>query len=478
MRTPLQKFTNFINQLLPHETKYLLSIQQFDDPERLQILKLVDYNAQHIEQFTPYDISIDKRKYNHLKNWISSRLNAIDVDHQFNWFLEIEQKIRTDTIRPIEEKLLLKAIREYQHPSFSFTKFYELVRQYRHFLLIRLRYEDHRLADEFVKHYKASYLQAKEIFEKLHDATIDIVGQYSGKCSDSKQWEGWLTEVFFNEQLEGHLRYLAMVRMVFIAHNYKRYDTLRSKFDYLDLQFQAGKYYSKRLLLNYYNNRLMLHSNFKEYDQAVYFGYLSIRAKTHDYILYINNLCAVLLRLKRNQEALELMQGTLNEAKNTKNFHNRVGFIAFYMKALNKNGLSKRAENYGDSFLMAFSKEVIKFRWHLFFTVYLETLLHRNACKKLIKTIKKYRLKERDKAYQSKSHYVPVIPIFQLVADCREGNISIECLSDQILNYLDQFQFKPEKIQTLHAHLEVAQKVVPEIRGLLRGSMATSISEG
>ncbi len=39
MRSKLQKFTEFANTLLPHETAYLLEIQQFDDKAKLAILQ-------------------------------------------------------------------------------------------------------------------------------------------------------------------------------------------------------------------------------------------------------------------------------------------------------------------------------------------------------------------------------------------------------------------------------------------------------
>ena len=143
MRSKLQKFTDFTNTLLPHETQYLLSVQQFHDKDRLTILQRIDHNAHHITQFTPYDTSIDKRKYNHLKNWIVERLSAIDVDQQLSWMLETEQKILTDCIDREAEKKLLKMIRSDQQGVF-FNSFYELVQHYRHFLLIRLRYQDHQ----------------------------------------------------------------------------------------------------------------------------------------------------------------------------------------------------------------------------------------------------------------------------------------------------------------------------------------------
>ncbi len=463
MRNQLQKFTDFANSLLPHETEYLLHVQQLKDEERLKILQLVDYNAHHIGQFTPYDTSIDKRKYNHLQNWIQARLREIDVDEQFNRMLDMEQKIMTDSIRAEEEKDLLKSIRNYEHPTFYFSKFYEVVEHYRHFLLIRMRYNDHRLADDFLKTHRQNYLRAREVHEKLHDATLDIVGQYSGDGVESRQWEEWLTRVFYHPNLEGHIRYLALVRLVFISHNYRMYDLLREKFDFLDGEFSKGRYYSKRHLLNYYNNRLMLHSNFREYDRAVHFGYLSIRSKTHDYLFYVNNLCAVLMRLNRNQEALELMKKASAEAKKTKNFHSRVGYVAFYMEALNKNGLYKNAEGYGDSFLKAYAKEVLQYRWHLFFTVYLESLMHQGQHEKLLKIAQKYQLLERDKSYQANAGYLPAIPLYVSAAQFREGQLSRQELLHAMMTCEEQYRNDPERLAAYKKWLANFKAWVPEV---------------
>ncbi|MEO1627286.1 MAG: hypothetical protein AAFV25_19190 [Bacteroidota bacterium] len=461
MRSPLSKFTDFTNRLLPNETAYLLSVQKFQDEDRLDILQRVNYNAHHIDQFTPYNTSIDKRKYNHLQNWISTRLKAIDVDEQFSQMLDWEQKIMTDSIQITEEKVLLKQIKNYQHPSYFFSKFYELIEHYRHFLLIRLRYADHQLTNDFLDSHRANYLQTRQIKEKLHEASLAIVGQYSGKGDESEQWEGWLSEIFYNENLEGQIRYMALVRLAFICYNYRRYDSLREKFDYLDKKLAQGFYYSKRLLVNYYNNLLMLHSHFREYEQAAYYGYLSVRAKTHDYLLYANNLCAVLLRLKRNQEALELMKKASVEAKRTKNFHNRISFVAFYMEALNKNGLSKNAEQYGDSFLQAYAKEILQYRWHLFFSVYLETIFQQGHFEKLLKTIQKYRLQERDKAYRSNANYLPILPLYIEASRFAEGNLSKKTFFHRLTAILKDFDVHNNS--TLRQLLEGLRMRVPDL---------------
>lgn len=461
MRSPLRKFTDFTNTLLPNETAYLLSVQNFEDKDRLTILQLVDYNAHHIDQFTPYDTSIDKRKYHQVKNWISARLKAIDVDEQFNRMLDWERKIMTDSIQAEDEKELLKSIRNYHHPTFFFSKFYELIEHYRHFLLIRLRYNDHQLADEFLNTYNAAYLQSRQIKEKIHDASLAIVKQYSGEGEESEQWKGWLSEIFINESLEGQIRYLALVRLVFICHNYRKYDLLRTQFNYLDKKLAQGHYYSKRLLLNYYNNRLMLHSHFREYDRAVYYGYLSVRAKTHDYLLYVNNLCAVLLRLNRNQEALALMKDASSEAKKTKNLHNQIGFVAFYMEALNKNGLCKNAEQYGDSFLKGYAKEILKYRWHLFFSVYFESMFRRGHFEKLLKMVKKYAIRDQDQAYRMNANYLPIIPLYIEASRLAEGDISKSEYFETMDTFLSHYDL--QRNMALRHVLEGLKHRIPEV---------------
>ena len=358
MRMKLQKFTEFANTLLPHETAYLLSTQQFEDDIKLGILELIDYNCNNIRQFTPYDPAIDKRKYSNLKNWIAERLEAIDVDARFDWMSRLERQVMTDSIEPQEEKQLLKAIREYDKLDFYFTKFYELVEIYRHFLLIRMRHAHHKVADDFLKHYRQKYEESKATGERIHEATLDIVNQYSENSAQSIHWENWLTEVFYNEELDGLNRYLALVRLTFVYFNYRQFEKLREKYNNIDQLFKDGQYYSRRILLNYYANRVMLHTKFQEYDKAEYYGYLSIREKNSDYIHYVNNLSAVLLRQKKYQDALQLMRSAYPEMKNTPSFHNRIGFVAFYLKCLNYNQQYKNAENYAESFLQAYKKEI------------------------------------------------------------------------------------------------------------------------
>ena len=437
MRQKLQKFTNFTSSLLPHETKFLLHVQQFQDPTRLDILEEVHQNCLKVDQDIDYDTNLDKRKYSNLKKWIIQRLEDVDVDVHYEWMTEMDRQIMTDSLGPQEEKQLLKAIKTYTYPSFYFMKFYELARNYRHFLLIRMRYADHDLVDSFLKSFKEKYNLAREVNDRIHEATTDIVRQYAENSAESKKWESWLTDVFYDESQDGMNRFLALVRLIFIGFNYRQFEQLKEKFDYLDQKFEQGEFYSKRILLNYYSNRLLLHSHFREFDRAAYYGYLSIRVKNYDYIYYVNNLAAVLLRQRKNAEALRVMKDAYPEMKETQSFHNRIGFVSFYIKSLAANDRFKSAENYAESFLRAYKKEVLEYRWHTFFSAYLEILLSQKKYKKMIRIVRQNHLLELDKKQKERANYLPTIAWYFAVAEIKEQNMLENKFSAIVIDYLE-----------------------------------------
>lgn len=463
MRNKLQTFTDFADALLPHETEYLLSNQQFEDKVKLRILERVHENSQRTGEKLPYDVSIDKRKYSHLKNWINDRLKAIDVDARFEWMIQTEQQIMTDSIEPAAEKRLLKSISRYKRPCFFFTKYYELAENYRHFLLIRMRYEDHKIVDAFLRKFRESYLRSKDVNDKIHTATADIVEHYSGNQKESLQWEEWLSDVFYDESLDGLNRYYALVRLTFLFLNYRRYDNLLDKFDYLDTRFKEGKYYSKRILLNYYHNRMLVHTKFKEYDKATHFGYLSIRTRVKDALLYVNNLSAILLRQNRPAEALEVLKSASQDMKETKNFHNKIGYVAFYVKCLNQLKKYKNAENYSDVFLRAYRNEIFAYRWHLFFSSYLESVLLQEKYARLCKVARKYKLLERDSKYRDKAVYLPVIPWYIQVARYKLEQINTQELSHFMQESLREIEKDTDKLSLIQNMVNLVKPLAPNV---------------
>lgn len=472
MRDKLQKFTAFAAELLPHETAYLLSVQQFEDDVKLDILKLVHDNASRIKLQIPFDTSIDKRKYSNLKTWIETRLAEVDVDERFDWLSLMERKIMTDAIEPAEEKQLLKAIRSYETLDFYFMKFFELVEFYRHFLLIRMRYAQHQVANEFLKKFRQRYNESKRVFERLHDATEDIVNQYSKNSAQSLHWENWLTEVFHNEHLDGLNRYYALIRLSFIYFNYRNYEKLIEKYDYIDQLFSQGTYYSRRLLLNYYGNRLLLHSRKQEYDKAEFYGYLSIRHKTSDYIFYVNNLAAILMRQKKYVEALQLMRSAYPEMKTTAGMHNRIGFVGLYLRCLNHNNQYRSAENYAESFLSVYRKEVFEYRWHIFFASFLEALLKQEKYAKILKITRKHQLLEREAQYRKHANYMPTILWYHAVSMYKESLYTKDELEQALYESLSKMDNIGEKKPQLSELFEEVYPAIPGIVNRLRERLA------
>lgn len=463
MRRKLQTFTAFANSLLPHETAYLLSIADLEDKKKLGILELVHKNSSQINQFTPYDTYLDKRKYSNLKSWIQKKLAQVDIDEHYEWITQIDQIITTDRITPQEEKNLLKVIRKYQHPTFFFRRFYEVIQTYRNFLLIRLRYEDYKLVDRFLEEYEAAYLESNRVHNQMHQATQDIINQYAANSAESIQWERWLSRIFYDEALDGYNRYMAFVRLTFISLNYRKFDLIWEKFEYLDALFRQGKSYSKRILLNYYHLRMLLHARVRDFENAIYYGQLSIRGKTHDYLFYVNNLSAVLLRANRPQEALHVMRNATNDMKETQNFHNKIGFVAFYVKSLIANQLHKNAENYCSTFLKAYEKEVLSYRWHTFFSAYLEALLVQQKYARMIDLNQRYSLAEREGGYRRRADYLPTIAWYDAVARHKVGDLSTQALRNIVQHDLEQLRKNESRRPQLNDLLNTLRPIIPEV---------------
>lgn len=458
----LQSFADFASKLLPHETGYLLQIQKFEDPERLEILKKIHDNVRHSIDHNNFDQSIDKRKYNHLKNWIIDQLNKVDVDVRLKKIHELSYKIRVDSIVYEEEKLIFAQLKKTDPSYFFFKEFYELVLSYRQFLLIRLRYRDHDLTYDFIKKYKDEYQLIKDLFVRLHDATYDIVRAYSGNKADSLKWENWLRDIILDEKKQGFLRYQAFVNLMFISHNHKRPDLVSNLFHVIEFHFLNGNFYSKRVLLNYYNMKLMYHAGLREYEEAVKYGYLSIRDITHDSLLYTNNLCAVLMRLNRNEEALKLMQQQSHLIKSSKNYYNRVGYVAFYMEAMIKNGKFLQAESYGEKFLNAYKDEVLQFRWHLFFSIFLEAMVHNKSFEKISRINSKFKLLDLHEKHSRNFSYSPSIPFFIQLSFYQMTKVKSDDMIAFLEHTLSQLNGSPEEEKKLKKLIKTWIRHLPE----------------
>ncbi len=416
MSTPAYKaFRSFASSLLPHQLSWVLNNHQLKDPQKIRILEILQHNLQNPDNTRLFPTEFDKRKYSYIKKWLIRKLSDIDVDVFYQWLCYLDEKIMTDSLSLNDEDQIMHYLQNYKHPTYYFLRFYELMQNYRHFLLIRVRHDNYDLTGSFLQKYESDYKRGQAVFQQLHDATRDIVSQYKLAGKDSRKWEQTLVEIFEDEALDGLNRYFAIVRLTFLYYVYKEYHRLPALFQKLDSLFSSGQFYSPRILVNYYANRLLAHARENELEKARYYGYLSVRYKSNDYLQYLNNLSAVLMRKGENKEALQLMTNAFPEFKKTLSSHNRIGFASFYAQALIRNKKAGEAVSYASSFLDTHKEDILRNRWHIFFTSYVYALIETERYGKILSVEKKYNLLEKEESYRRKAGYIPsFIWIFEL----------------------------------------------------------------
>lgn len=423
----LKKFTEFTNALLPHEALLLERSAQFQDSDRTEIFKTVKFNALSKDKKNNFNLAIDKRKYSHLMHWMQARLDESCTDNYYKRLNYFDNKIKTDTLSSDEEKELLKLIKNYVPHHFHFIRLYEVVKYYLNFLLVRVRLNDYELINRFVHNYHDDYIRSKDIGNRMTQATSDIVTDYhSNRLSqNSLKWSPWLKRLFEDETIDGFNHYQTLILLSYLA--LLQNDLLQPTlvyYDRLEDRLKDGSYYSKKLLLNFYGNRQLILMKLLKYDQALYYGRLSISQQGHDYIMYLNNYCFNLLKLGRRKEALQRLREALPFARQMSNKYNKSLFISSLVKCYSDNGEFKNAKQYAENQLALYEKDILEHNWNKFFRTYLETLLHLGDYKHAKRTIKRYGLLEKENTQLKTYMGFPYFKWFMKFIDFKQGNIS------------------------------------------------------
>ena len=449
MKSKLKIFADFAEGVLPHEAAFLQKENRIRDDEKEEILNKVCRNARRLDVFENFDEDIDKRKYAYIKKWIARKLGRVDVDSHLEYLTYTEQQILTDTISSSEEKEMLEFIRIYDHTSFYFQKFYELVREYQDYLLIRFRYTDCELTEEFLEVNQKYYQKALKVKEEIFLATKDLTRQYTSQSVNTKHWESLLLEYLYDNQLDGRNKYHAFIRLVFLYFNYKEYEKAHEIFDYIDTCFENGFMYSRRVLFNYYANRVILHSNLKDLDRAEYYAYLSVKQDNSDRLFYLNNLAAILLKKEKNREALDLLTGNYKLFKTSVNHHQKLGFATQYLRTLVRNRRIPIAETFAKNFIFENKKHLFEHRWSRFFSNYLMLLTTAEKPAEVINITNKYNLLDREQEVIGRENFVPKIHCYYYLATYLDGRISEDKLFQQLLEVNDPGQYNEEGFMAL-----------------------------
>lgn len=463
MKQKLAKFSSFAENLFPHEVYFLAGIENFQTPENKNIFEVILYNLEHRAKPKSFDESIDKRKYSNLKKWMEERLQEADVDQQLLSIQQLEAKVLLDQVDGPTEKEIQKWLQKGQPSHYYFRKIYELAQHYEHFLLIRLREKAGAQVGEYLDKYRPDFEYSQEVFNKLQQATADIISQYRNRAESHGEWEEFLKRVVFKESIDGMNQYSAFVRLSLLYLNRGDYVSLKDLYDYIDQRFREGRYYSKRILSNYYANRLMYLSRYSSLDEAEQYGYLSIRYKNADYLFYLTNLGAVLLRQGKSAVALQLLREAFPEMRQTTSLHNKIGFIAFYIKCMVDIGRIKDAEDFADSYLKAYPKQVLRGRWHLFFVAYFRSLMIQEKYGRLLYLENRYKIESLDKANRNSSSYLPTISWYISVARFIEDGGDPEKLINEMHEAIKGIEFEGKRAERLQRIYDELLPIAPKV---------------
>ncbi|MHC1704677.1 MAG: hypothetical protein AB9846_12285 [Tenuifilaceae bacterium] len=463
MRNKLDTFTDFANSLYPHESDFLLLQQQFSKPENLQVLNLVNYNTKNPLNLIPYNQTINKRTYSYLKTWIVEVLNKHDVDLFYDWLTSIERSVMNDSIIPDEEKALIEQSSITLPTKYYFIRFYQVLEHYRDYLIVRNRIRFYSQVSAYLEKYREQYVRSISLNNELNSAAEIVVSKLASTDEEFKRLEDLFKNIYFDDALDGYTRYRAAVRLTILYYTNREFDKLRSIYDNLDSVFKTNVFYSKRILANYYANRAMMHSKLNELDLSEKYGYLSIRQKNSDYLFYLINLCAVLLRSGKNQDALILMGKSIPDLKNTSSFYNKIGFVSFYIRTLLANNQAEKAVSYASTFFDGYKKEIFEHRWHLFFSAYLLALLRNEKYSKIINLSKRYKLISREREFMGKAIYLPVILWYTSLSEYMEGEISLESFKGILIQSGETSKLNKHKIVKIKELLHDLSFNVPDI---------------
>ena len=455
----LKKFVTYSNALLPHEIILLNRIKQFQDDDRLSIFETLHHNIINKQKPGQFDTQIDKRKYSHLMTWMQTKLKGFCTDNYYERLNYFDIRIKTDTISSEEEKELLQLIKTYTPHHFHFIRFFEVVKSYLMFLLVRVRLNDYGLIQKFVHEYHDDYARCKEVSNRMTQATGDIVTDYhNSKISqNSTKWISWLTRLWKDPALDGHNSYQALILLSYVAllKNDFLYEVL-GYYEELESHLEDGSYYSKKLLLNYYGNKQLILMKLHQYDSALYYGKLSISEQGNDYVMYLNNYCFNLLKLGRAKEALNLLEAARPFARQMSNKYNRTLFISSLMKSYNDNELFKNSKQYAENRLALYEKDILEHNWNKFFRTYIETLIHLGEFVKAKKVIRKYNLVERETTFLKNYISFPYFKWFLALANHKEGNITES-------KFLTTLKKEIDRVQTTY-NIDPSKKAITLIR--------------
>lgn len=412
MVKPLKKFYAFAESVFPTEVVHVINNNEISDPELLSILnRLYDF-VFFPDKEVKFDTQIDARKYSRIIRYFETKLQKIDVDAFYAWITKTDFLITTDAIPPQEQQRILKEIKSFEPGWFHAMSFYTTMQNYKRYLLVRYREKDYEIVKKFLDEYRDNFENDLQIEDKIVELTAKFVtGELNGRQEYKKDLK-WLLKVFYDTGNSKKNRYQALVAYNLYHITCRNIEPMLAPMTDLEEEMLNGEFYSRRILSNFYANKLLLKNFEGEYDTAAYCGFQSIKHYTEDYLYYLNNYCSVLMNLNRFHESLQHCKSALKIFKQSQDHGRKVIFAANYSRCLNNFLEYRKSIRFARRLLDEMGDTVFNFRWHYFFKNYFTALVQENRHDEILRLNRRYKLVQREEEHD----FSPFIHLYVIAA--------------------------------------------------------------
>lgn len=433
MKKPPRKFDLFAASVFPTEVEHVKNNNEITDPELLSIIDRLHSFVNSPEKEVEFDQNIDPRKYSRIIKYFDSKLHKIDVDAYYEWITNIDYQITTDTIPPEEQQRILREIDEFEPAWFHSASFYRTMQNYKRYLLIRFREKDYAIVKSFLDNYADYFLENEAIERRIDELTSQFVIRGGTNTNEVKQADiDWLLTIFYDSDISKKNRYQALVSYNLHHITTRQITPMLKPMAALENHLLKGEFYSRRILANFYANKLLLRNFEGEYENASYCGLQSIKQYTEDYLYYLNNYCSVLMNLNRFDEVLQRSKDAMPHYKTSQDKSRKVIFMANYCRCLNNYLDYKKSIRQANRLIDELGSGIFQYKWHYFFRIYFSALMQANRTDELLRLEKKFKLIDRERNLE----FAPYLQLYTLAA----GFVEMKLPQDQLYNELEKLR--------------------------------------
>jgi len=421
VKKPSRKFDLFAASLFPTEVEHVKNNNEITDPELLSIIDRLHAFVNFPERDVKFDQNIDPRKYSRIIKYFESKLHKIDVDAYYAWITTIDYQITTDAIPPEDQQRILREINAFEPAWFHAASFYRTMQNYKRYLLIRFREKDYETVRNFLEKHADYYFENEEIERKIDDLTSKFVVRETSPSDKIKQGDiDWLLTIFYDSEISKKNRYQALVAYNLHHITTRQITPMLEPMAALESSLLKGDFYSRRILANFYANKLLLRNFEGDYEDASYCGLQSIKQYTEDYLYYLNNYCSVLMNLNKFDEVLQRSKDAMIFYKSSQDNSRKVIFMANYCRCLNNYLDYKKSIRQANRLIDELGSSIFQFKWHYFFRIYFSALMQANRPDELLRLEKRFKLTEREKNFE----FSPYLKLYTLAAGFLEMKLS------------------------------------------------------